>query len=336
MLTLADIQTPQFQQASGKCTTSDEFLELVNYVIDELSIRGDWDGMLVPIQVCIKNGCVTWPNYVDQVRAINSCNQSVPVRNQWYQFMEHGHSQGPDSFYSSWAWRGGCINTGALAQFRAPTYNDPYGTDCYLRVYPFAPEDVGKTIQVFGLDGNGQPLQTHNDDGTWTDGITIEVESPYGSSDTVVTKIDRVVKEVTQSRLRLYAYDSVNDWLFDLAVYDAWETNPSYMRYQIQTGVPWNYSTCSTCQQAIVALVKLKQIPVRVSTDLILIGNMRALLNGIRAAKSEAAGAIDQSQAQWQVAIETMNRSLENANPDAQFSARNLVYGGRTFVQKMF
>lgn len=335
MLTLADIQTQQFQQASGFCPTSDNFLELINYVIDELMIRGDWDGTLVPIQVCVKNGCATWPNYVDQVRAINSCTQSVPVRNQWFQFMEHGHSTGAESFYNSWAWRGGCINSQALMQFRAPTYNDPYGQNCYLRIYPLAPEDADATVQVFGLDANGQPLMTHNDDGTWTDGITITVALPYGSSAVTVSKIDRVVKQVTQNRLRLYAYDSVNDWLYDLATYDAWETNPSYLRYQIYTGA-WNYGSCSTCQTAIVALVKLKQIPVRVSTDLILIDNVRALLNGIRAAKSEAAGAIDQSQGQWQCAIESLNRSLENSNPDQQFSAKNNVYGGRTFANRMF
>lgn len=343
MITLADIQTPQFQQAAGICTNKTEFLQFLNMAIEELMIRGDWPGTLVPIRVCIKNGCVTWPRYVSQVRKINSCTASVPIGNQWFQFLEHGHSRGPEAWYNSWSYRGACLSGAAAMQFRAPTYNDVYGTDCYLRVYPAAQEDAGATVQIFGLDGNNQPLMTQNNDGTWSEGITITVPTispgtPYGSSAVTVSKIDRVVKSVTQNDLLLYAYDSVNNWLFDLARWAPSETSPSYLRYQISTG-PWNYSTCqssSTCLNSIVALVKLQPIPVKVASDLVIIDNRRALLNAIRALKAEEAGNIDQAQANWQVAIESMNRSLENDSPDFQFAAKNNVYGGRTFANRMF
>ena len=337
MITLADIQAdPQFQEATGYCPTSDNFLGLLNMAVQELLIRGDWPGTVVPIQVCIKNGCVTWPNYVAQIRALNSCLSSIPVKNVWYQFLEHGHAGGPEAWYGAWAGRGGCIQPTALMQFRAPTYNDPYGTDCYLRIFPAAAEDVGTEVQVFGLDGNGQPLMTHNSDGTWTEGITITVGNPYGSSSTVVTKIDRVVKPVTQNALRLYAYDSVNNWPYDLAVWAPWETNPSYLRYQIDAGCAWNFQTCSTCNKSIVALVKLKQVPIKLPTDLVLIDNMRSLLNTLRALKSEAANNIPQAQGQLQVAVEGLNRSLENDAPDYQMSVKNNIYGGRIMTNRAF
>jgi hypothetical protein len=149
MITLTDLQTPQFMQAAGFCTGDVKFLEILNDAVNELLIRGDWPGTLVPIRVCIKNGCVTWPRYVGQVRKINNCNASVPIGNQWFQFMEHGHSRGPEAWYNSWGWRGGCIDGAANMQFRAPTYNDVYGTDCYLRVYPMAQEDAGATVKIF-------------------------------------------------------------------------------------------------------------------------------------------------------------------------------------------
>jgi hypothetical protein len=185
---------------------------------------------------------------------------------------------------------------------------------------------------------------TRDDDtGLWSEGITITVptitpSATYGSSSVTVSKIDRVVKSVTQNDLLLYAYDSVNNWLFDLARYAPSETSPSYLRYQIRTG-PWNYSVCqssSTCLNSIVALVKLQPIPIAVASDLVIIDNRRALLNAIRALKAEEAGNVDQAQAHWMQAIETLNRSLENDSPDFQFASKNNVYGGRTFANRMF
>lgn len=343
MITLADLQTAQFMQAAGFCpSTNEQFLEILNDAVNELLIRGDWPGTLMPIRVCIRNGCVTWPRHVGSVRKINSCNASVPMGNQWFQFMEHGHSRGPEAWYNSWGWRGGCLEGAANYQFRAPTYNDPYGVNCYIRIYPKAQEDVGATVQIFGLDGNNQPLMTRNSDGTWSDGITItvpeiSVSTPYGSSDVTVSRIDRVVKSVTQNDLIMYAYDSENDWLFDLARYQPSETNPSYVRYQIATGGPWTRATAeSACMASIVALVKLQPIPIKVASDLVIIDNRRALLNAIRALKAEEGGNQDVAQGFWQMAIETMNRSLEDASPDFTFAAKNNVYGGRTFANRMF
>lgn len=347
MLTLADIQTPQFNQAAGFCPTESNFLELLNDTVQELMRRGDWDGTIVPVRVCVKRGCVTWPRYVSQVRKLNTCAASAPVQNVWYAFMEHGHERGPSAWYNTWPWRGSCIDTTQmLNQGRAPTYNDVYGTDCYLRVYPMAPEDAGKTVTVFGLDGDGNPLMTRDETtGEWSEGIvitipTIDPDTAYGSSAVTVSRIDRIVKEVTQNGLRLYAYDSVNDWLFDLATYEPSETNPSYLRYYLSgCNTPWNYAACRACcesQQSVVALVKLKQLPIKVSTDLILIDNRRTLLNGIRAMKSEEAGNIPQANGQWAVAIEGLNRQLEDSAPDASFATRNNVLGGRVFTNQAF
>jgi hypothetical protein len=251
------------------------------------------------------------------------------------------HLRGIRAWYDSWAWRGGDINLSNL-QFinNAPTYNDPYGSDCYIRVYPDAQEDAGATVQIFGIDSNGQRLMTRDTaTGLWSDGITITVpeitpDTPYGSSSVKVREIHRVVKSVTQNNLRLYAYDSVNDWLLDLAVYEPSETSPSYVRYTLNTCGPRTYASCSSdsgCLRTIVALVKLKPVPVRVSSDWVIIDNEEALLNAIRALKSAAANSVDLAQAQKTVAIEELNRSLEDASPDAQMAVRNNVFAGKTF-----
>lgn len=342
MLTLADIQTAQFQQASGFCPTRLEFLELVNDVVDELMRRGDWPGTLLPIRVCVRNGCITWPRYVGEVRALNSCSASIPVRGQWYEFMEHGHDygRGAESFYVGWGFRGAPIGSQGLFQYRAPTYNDIYGPNCYVRVYPMAQEDVGATVTIFGTDNDNQPLMTRTGE-VWTEGIvlTIPAGGAYASSEIPVSRIDRVVKSVTQNKLNLFAYDATNDVLFDLAAYEPSETNPSYLRYRLDGGDSSTWNNCSTtannCSRTIVALVKLQKVPIRVATDLVLINNRKALLNGVRAMKSEEAGNIPQAQLQWKVAIETLNRSLEDSEPDQQISIQNNIFGGRTMTNQL-
>lgn len=345
MLTLADIQTSQFQEASGFCTSSSDFKALVNDAVEELMHRGDWPGTIIPIRVCVRNGCVTWPRYVSQVRKINVCGGSAPVQNQWYQFMVHGRQRSSDWRWSSWNWRGSCgPEKQMLMQFRAPTYNDVYGNECYLRVYPDCVEDAGATVMVFGLDGYGQPLKTRNSDGTWSLGITITVptittDTPYGSSSTPVSRIDRVVKSETNCNLRLYAYDPTNDWMYDLAIYEPSETNPSYLRYQLDGRSEWNYQICSsssTCLQTVIALVKLANLPIQVATDLVIIDNKRALLCAIRALKAEEAGNYAQSKIEWGAAIESLNRQLEDYSPEYQFAAQDNVLAGRQYSNRMF
>ncbi len=342
MLTLADIQTPQFQQASGFCTDRDEFLELVNLAVNALIRRGDWPGTLIPVRLCVSNGCITFPRYVGEVRKVNACNSSIDMRNVWYQFLEHRYPYGPNGEYASnWMWRGSCgAQMQMLQQYKAPTFNDIYGPDCYIRVYPDAQEDIGKTIQFFGTDNYNQPLRERVND-VWQEGITITVASPYGSSATPVSRIERVVKQETQGNLNVYSYDSTKasgEALYQLATYAPSETNPSYWRYQLQganTGTG-NCTSGNCCQATIIALVKLQHIPVKVSTDLIIIDNAEAMLDTIRSLKSKEAGNYPMAITQLEAAIESLNRDLENSSPDAMFSARSLTFMGGQGRQQMF
>jgi hypothetical protein len=325
MLTLADIQTNAFQTASGFCTTSNDFLEMANQVIPRLLQRGDWPGTLMPVRVTVRDGQVTWWRYVGQVRSMHTCRGNIPVKPVWYEFLEgHGNRRG---------WEGLCGRERTMTmQYHAPTYNDIYGPNCTVRLYVDAQEDVGATVQLFGADNNNQPLRTNNGDGTWTEGVTIAAQMPFGSSSTFVSRIDRVVKSITQSTARLYAYDATQDVLYDLAVYEPSETNPSYLRYQLDGGRPG----CA-CRESIIALVKLKFLPVAVPMDglIFLEGTQGALLHGFRAVKREEAGDFEGASSFWKLAIEELNRGLEDADPDGPVAVNN-VFAGRTFCNRCF
>ena len=336
MLTLAQCQTGQFQTASGYCTNTQPFLELLNDVVDQYMARGDWDCTLMPVRVCIVNGCVTWPRYVGQVRKINMCRGNATVQNVWYNFLENNN--GSRGIYGWNAWCG--EERKMTAQYRTPTYNDIYGPNLYVRLYPMVPDDVGSVVTVFGTDNNGQPLVTNNGNGTWSQGINITLALPFGSSSIPVSTITRVAKPVTQGTVNMFAYDAIQNVLFDLAVYEPSETNPNYLRYQLEGA--WNQPNGQTsccqgqCPQSVIALVKLQQLPIASPTDLVIINNRRALLMGIRAMKLEDANSFAEADKCWQRGIEALNRQLEDANPDEQFSSANNTFGRMSFRNQAF
>ena len=328
MLTLQNVQTPAFQTASGYCTTSQDFLDMTNQVIPRLLQRGDWPGTLMPVRVSVRNGQVTWFRYVGQVRSMHSCRGNIPVHPVWYEFLEWRGSRHPHE------WEGMRERERHMTeQYHAPTYNDIYGLNCTVRLYVDAQEDVGATVQIFGTDNNNQPLRTNNGDGTWSDGVTITSQMPFGSTSTFVSRIDRVVCSKTQSTKRLYAYDSVQNVLYDLAVYEPSETVPSYLRYQLDGGRPG-----PTCCETVIALVKLKFLPVSAPTDglIFLEGAQGALLHGFRAVKREEAGDYQGAGLAWKAAVEELNRGIEDQDPDGPVAVNNIFGAGRAFSNHLF
>lgn len=330
MLTLADCSTARFQTATGFCPGSSDFLEIINDAVDGLIMRGDWSETIKPIRVNVMHGCITWPRWVGEVRKIHGCRSDVAMRNAWWEFLER---KGPRC--GEWCgfdhWRGGERNM--EMQYKAPTYNDIYGANCYVRVYPMVGQDSGATVTLFGADTNGQPLQQEIN-GAWSLGVTLTVAQPFTSSTMTVSRIDRVVKSATQGNLILYAYDSVQDALFDLAVYEPSETNPSYLRYKLAGG---REQCGSGCKESVIALVKLANLPIANPTDLVIINNRGALLDAVRAIKREDANDSAGARQLWGSAIEKLNRQLENDSPDDQFSAANNTWGdGRCFTNQCF
>lgn len=332
-LILQQVQGGAFQTAAGVCTNSSDYFDIINEVVPRLMERGDWPGTIVPIQVCVRQGCVTWPRYVGKVRKINHCRGDIKVKTVWHEFLEQSYGRG------IYGWQSWCREERNMTeQFKACTYNDIPGPNCTIRIYPTVPEDVGATVTIFGVDNNQQPLQTNNGDGTYSQGITLTAALPFGSSGNpfFVSKIDRVVKSVTQSNLLMYAYDTVNNVLFDLAVYEPSEINPQYERYRLDgrwnVGFPLN----GACLESIIALVKLKFIPVSVPSDLIPLNSRGAIKLGIKAWKSEDAGDLAGADAWWARAVEMLNRNSEDENPDSELTVQNFVVGNRMFSNRMF
>ena len=312
MLTLDQCRKSSVSDVANVGVNTPAFSDIINEVTQRLMQRGDWVGTLTPIVLCTYAGCVVWPRYVGNIRAINVCGKLVPVHNQWFDFLESKRNG---------AWlglRGARCNM--IQQPRVCTFSDIWGEGRTIRLYHQAAADIGKTVQIFGVDNNGQPLQTSSANGTViVDGITLTMQLPYAETPTFVRRIDRVIKDETLMGVSLFAWNAAQSQLEPVATYDASETDPSYAKSNLHLPCGLNGGNMTT--KPVVALVKLEFIPVKAGTDIVLINNVGALKLGTMALKYENSGEIDTAEKYWNRAVAEMNFQLKDAIPDEQIPA---------------
>jgi hypothetical protein len=290
-----------------------EFASLVNAATRQLMTRGSWWGTVQGIRGCVYDGCVVWPRTVSAVLALNANNHPTIPANRWYEYMQwDGQCSDWAGAYSrrhrGHAGRHESVNDGTL-----PVFNPiPDGQCRLIRFYIDNPNDAGKTIRIYGKDGNGQMLTGIRPDNTVQDGIVLTLQLPYVETNFLIRRIDRVVKDPTLSRVRGYQVDT-DGILYDMCVYEAGETSPDYFRTRVhaRTGR-------GCCPTMINALVKLAFVPVRFDDDLVLIENMDALRDMVMSIKEKEAGHITESRAAEQSAFRELNYELRNRVPDEQ------------------
>lgn len=325
------------RRIASYCPTSPEFIDLVNRSVRRSMRRGDFVGTTAIIYVCTYNGCVVWPRYVQNVRKLSYCHNSIPVKNQWYSFME-----GVCNRTGSWTWNGlggNWVDSQGLLlqQGRSSLFQDIQGDGRLVRAYVRCPNDEGKTVTIFGVDNNGQPLQTQNLDGSYSMGVILTLPDPttqFVSTNQYVRSIDYVLKDETECPVGLYAYNASTNLLEDLAQYDPSETRPSYEKTKLSAANGFGNAGC--CSKGVLALVKLKYYPAKNPTDILYIDNLDALQFMIQSCKLGEAGDINGSRAMRLESVNELNRQLEDESPDDTFSANNATFGPATFTNQCF
>jgi hypothetical protein len=323
VLTVNQAMTSRINRISGTCAGSDDWYQMLNDATRQLMRRGNWWGTVKRFTGCIYNGCITWPHYVGTVLAINRCGRSAPPKNQWYDFdavlPEHvRHWNHNQSFL--------CAHDLALVDHdTSPVFNQiPCNTNRFLQFYITQPTDAGKTITIFGVDGNGLEVLTTRSDGTIQPGIILSLAIPFVQTPILFRRIDRVIKDITDGPVYGYQFDGTNT--FPLATYSSGETLPDYRSNKLLT------SSCTTtnCQQwpsKISAFVKLEFVEARRPDDLILIDNLDALAVAMQSVK--LGDAYDSAGAETMMvrAVHELNIDLRNKLPIDQVPVRVKVFG---------
>ena len=341
MLSLADTQNaPGIRRVLGSCSSSQDAIDIINEAASRLMRRGDWFETYIPIFVCVFNGCLVMPRYVQQVRRINFCNREIPVHNGWYEFLAYNQN------YCGWhKWLSGWLGheTQLRQESTSAVFQDVQGDGRLIRAYPRCNADIGKTMRIFGLDNNGQPLITVDASGNITQGQLLTIASPFGSTNTFVRSISYIVRDPTTMIVDVYAYNATTNLLEDIGHYEPTETTPTYARYKLNINWPVasaNATTfipnCCGVSRGVVMMVKLRWIAAVNPYDLVLIPCVDALKPMIQAIQLEEKGDDAGSVQKEKRAIEILNRELENNSPDDQFALANNSLGPGVLSNQCF
>jgi hypothetical protein len=318
LLTFGEVKTSPVAEVAGTCVEGDQFKARVNEAIARLLPAGDWDGSVIPMLVGVTSGCVVFPRWVGRVRKMNFCGHRVPLKNNWYEFMEF-----PPGGWNSLCHQLGAsrMSATALGETQVPVFQQVIGEGRYIRVYPRCQADAGKIITIFGVDNNGEALRHQNDMGDWVDGLELMMSLPYVSTDIPVRRIDRVLRDATQCPVDMYGYFPDDDALESLAMYEPSEINPSLTSYRL------NFLPADGVARCVLAMVKLRHIPVSVDSDLVPIKNLYALKDMVQSIREKEAGNIDLAAKLEAAALRTLNLELRDANPDEQVSIDVRAFG---------
>jgi hypothetical protein len=198
MITVADVYA-DIQRVLGTCDEAETYNK-INESIEELANLGNWDPMVLYLDICTHRNEITLPDDIEVPLAINVGGSPADFRNKWFEF----HLNGPGSeccgSSCTFAW---------TDKGNFPTFRDPIEPS-QVAAYPEGTEADGTNIRVYGYDECEKWIMTPDCNGVLQDGFDVPVLNGMGFGMTTsqkVKRITRVSKPVTNSFIKLVALD---------------------------------------------------------------------------------------------------------------------------------
>lgn len=290
---VADILS-EVKDVLGKCDEATVFRRITDAVkLANNQLKADAN--ISYMDLCVCDGCVTLPQDVATVLAVNKNGQPSLLRDQWFQF----HINGPGSE--------GCVPCGYTdEQGQVCTFRDPSGPVKLVAEVENA-LDSNCTLRVFGWDENGKRIYTLGANGILEDGMLIPTVYGYSipnPDNPSITRIDRIQKAVTNGFVRLIAVDPTTLETHTLiGYYLPFETAPTYRRIKVghHSWVRIKY--------------RRKDNEVRSSGDWINIENREALILLVKAVKFRLDNQIDSAKGYELEGMRLLSNEVEALRP---------------------
>lgn len=269
-------------------------------------------GLFARYRFCVTNSCLVWPREIAAIEAVSICNRALPVRNQWFEFMESGpglQGEGSDGQHRM----DGCIPN-SYDRGTACTFSDIIGTGKKIKVYADIAEDPNAVILLQGYDQNGNWITTQVN-GEWIDGEYVGISTTPQTSYNIFSSLVAVQKPITNGPVRLYEYNTSDATQRAIAYYETDETNPSYRKSYVG-GLRRN--SCGSvsdgeCElKTVTVMAKLEFIPVRRDTDWLLIGNLPALKDCMQAILKWEMDLPQEAQYYFNKSVATLRQELSH------------------------
>lgn len=336
--TLAQAKNSSIPASLGIPACDPRFLQYLNEAQERLANKGKWWGTYKRIRVCVTAGCVTWPQEVLNVEALQVCKDGVVIRNEWFEFQEDVRAPATHCEDGEGACEGRqLLDRGLVYQYRDFTALST------VRVYPSLAADVGKRVLLQGLDGNGQPIRTLDSvSGNYVDGEYVTLASPFVETvnEFNVPGLTGAQKPLTSGSLTLTSVAVTDGTETQIAIWDPSVQNPEYRRtFLTHLPRPCNSGGCedkgngcapadTSCSNIVVeAIVRLKPIPAVVDSDWLFIQNITALKYAMRSVQKEDANEDQEAEVNFQKAIRELRAELETYSPKDRTTVNVLPYG---------
>ena len=245
-----------------------------------------WIGTWAEIRFAVTQAdpFITTPYDVARIQEADLCTYPIPIRNQFFEYLQFGFGRWPKRAVSGRGNR--CAPLEAYDRGKFPTFSDVIPPDKIIRVYLTDPGDVGKRVLLQSLDGNNMPR--YSLDGTvQITGDMLTLIAPFVDSPATVNKVTGIAKDLTIGPVSFYEVDTVTLDERLILTMQPGETTAAYRRYYLG-GLPKNCcnlpeSTSNEVQ--VTAICQLAYVPVRVVTDWLIIPNVAALINQCQAGR---------------------------------------------------
>jgi hypothetical protein len=265
----------------GYCASNPNLLPLVNEASQLLFNAGDYLHKFARYRFRVGQNCcgariITWPAEIETIEFLSINNTPVPVRNLPFEFIENAIGE---IGKSDPAWNYGGPGWYDCNRFRilgdreeVCSFEDIEGPDNKLMAGSSLPADDGAWIILLGYDQNQQWIRTLQN-GVYVDGeyLTLNAASPPTTANYFST-LKGVQFSVTPRNgvVNLVAVNEATGQQRTISSYQYNESVPIYRR-SILSGTA--FSKCLS----VIALVRLRFIPIMFDTDYLQIGNLSAL-----------------------------------------------------------
>lgn len=235
---------------------------------------GTWAEMAYTVSQ--SNPYITLPRDVARLETATICEQPIPVRNQFYEYLSFGNGRMPNGYHTC---------SGLLQSYtrnNVVTSYDLAGPKQFILVYPVTDEDVGKRVLIQGTDEYNNKVYSR-DVTNQVEGHFVTIALPFNTTPFSFNSITGIQKDVTAGRIVIAQIDAVTGIQQPLLTMEPGETTASYRRYYFH---PLPNECCQGSSTVTVrALVKRELIPVAYDTDYTLLQNMEAIIEEAASAR---------------------------------------------------
>lgn len=280
----------------GKCD-NDKMFRIITDAVRLANNQLKSDANVSYMDICVCDGCVTLPQDVASVLAVNYNGYPSLIRDQWYQY--HANGQGSE----------GCVPCGYTDELgQVCTFKDP-SEPVLLIAEVENPIDSNCELRVFGWDEDDKRIYTAGAGGVLEDGFLVPTVYGYSvanTSQTPVARIDRIKKAVTNGMVKLIA---VNPTTLvsntTIGHYQPYEVNPTYRRIRVGDR-SW-------------VRVKYRRVDnfIRSANDWINIENREAIILLVKAVHFRLVNQIDQAKSYELEGMRLLSNEADSLRPNA-------------------